>query len=96
VLRELADPANIFAKSSELLGRFLEASRVVYGDYDPDHRLVTYHSCYCDGAAGLSGTFPTSSFGSDNLAGWWCSRARTSTSSAWSRGGAPPPPPRDR
>jgi signal transduction histidine kinase/ActR/RegA family two-component response regulator len=67
-LRALADPAHIFAKTSELLGRFLKASRVVYGDYDPVHRLVTYHSSYCDGVAQLSGTFPTSSFGSDNFA----------------------------
>jgi signal transduction histidine kinase len=67
-LRELADPLQIFTRASELLGQFLGASRVVYGDYDPEKRLVTYHSCYTNGVADLSGTFPTSSFGGDNFA----------------------------
>jgi signal transduction histidine kinase/CheY-like chemotaxis protein len=68
MLRDLASAQQIFAKTSELLGRFLHASRVVYGDYDPDKRLVSYHSGYADGVADLGGTFPTSAFGSDNFA----------------------------
>jgi signal transduction histidine kinase/ActR/RegA family two-component response regulator/PAS domain-containing protein len=68
VLRRLSEPGHIFARTSELLGRFLRVSRVVYGDYDPEKRLVTYHSNYTRGVAELNGTFPTSSFGSANFA----------------------------
>jgi PAS domain S-box-containing protein len=68
VLRRLSQPGQIFARTSELLGRFLGVGRVVYGDYDPEKRLVTYHSNYTHGVAALNGTFPTSSFGSANFA----------------------------
>ena len=67
VLRRLDDPARIFAETGAMLGRFLQVSRVLYGDYDADKGLVTFHSNYTDGiVAELNGTFPTSLFGNGN------------------------------
>jgi len=68
VLRRLDDPARIFDETGAMLGRFLQVSRVLYGDYDADKGLVTFHSNYTDGiVAELSGTFPISLFGSANF-----------------------------
>jgi PAS domain S-box-containing protein len=67
VLRRLSQPGPIFARTSELLGRFLGASRVVYGDYDPEKRLVTFHSNYTCRVPELNGSFPASSFGGANF-----------------------------
>jgi signal transduction histidine kinase/ActR/RegA family two-component response regulator len=69
LLRRLDDPAQIFVQTSAMLGRFLQASRVLYGDYDADRQLVTFHSNYTDSIVPeLSGTFPTSLFGAMNFA----------------------------
>jgi len=78
VLRRLDDPARIFAETGAMLGRFLQVSRVLYGDYDADKGLVTFHSNYTDGiVAELNGTFPAPAFGSANFAalgqGTWVS-----------------------
>ena len=78
VLRRLDDPARIFLETGAMLGRFLQVSRVLYGDYDADKGLVTFHSNYTDGiVAELSGTFPISLFGTGNFAalahGTWVS-----------------------
>jgi signal transduction histidine kinase len=69
LLRRLNDPAQIFTQTGAMLGRFLQASRVLYGDYDADKQLVTYHSNYTDGiVAELNGTFPAALFGVANFA----------------------------
>jgi signal transduction histidine kinase/ActR/RegA family two-component response regulator len=68
-LRTLLEPGEIFLKSAELLGRFLGSCRVVYGDYDSDQKLVTYHGSYTDGTvAALDGSYPSASFGDHNFA----------------------------
>jgi signal transduction histidine kinase/CheY-like chemotaxis protein len=69
LLRRLDDPSQIFIQTSAMLGRFLQASRVVYGDYDADRQLVTFHSNYTDGlVTELNGTFPAALFGAGNFA----------------------------
>jgi len=93
VLRRLDDPARIFAETAAMLGRFLQVSRVLYGDYDADKGLVTFHSNYTDGiVAELSGTFPAMLFGSANFGalahGTWVSSdlqrdARTGGPDTW-------------
>lgn len=68
LLRRLNDPAQIFVQTGAMLGRFLQASRVLYGDYDADKQLVTFHSNYTDGiVAELNGTFPAALFGVANF-----------------------------
>ncbi|MFC5548400.1 hybrid sensor histidine kinase/response regulator [Massilia aerilata] len=68
LLRRLDDPAQIFVQTSAMLGRFLQASRVLYGDYDADRQLLTFHSNYTDGiVADLNGTFPAHLFGAANF-----------------------------
>jgi signal transduction histidine kinase len=67
-LRRLDDPGQIFTQTGAMLGRFLQASRVLYGDYDADKQIVTFHSNYTDGmTAELSGTFPAALFGTANF-----------------------------
>jgi signal transduction histidine kinase len=93
VLRRLEDPARILSETGAMLGRFLQVSRVLYGDYDADKGLVTFHSNYTDGiVAELSGTFPVSLFGAANFAslaqGTWVSSdlqrdLRTSAPEVW-------------
>ena len=69
LLRRLNDPNQIFTQTGAMLGRFLQASRVLYGDYDADKQLVTFHSNYTDGiVAELNGTFPAALFGIANFA----------------------------
>jgi signal transduction histidine kinase len=69
LLRRLDDPAQIYVRTSAMLGRFLQASRVMYGDYDADRQLVTFHSNYTDGlVTELNGTFPAALFGAANFA----------------------------
>jgi signal transduction histidine kinase/ActR/RegA family two-component response regulator len=69
LLRRLDDPAQIFVQTSAMLGRFLQVSRVLYGDYDADRQLVTFHSNYTDGmVTELNGTFPAALFGAANFA----------------------------
>jgi signal transduction histidine kinase len=68
LLRRLDDPAQIFVETSAMLGRFLQVSRVLYGEYDADRQLVTFHSNYTDGIVPeLTGTFPAALFGAANF-----------------------------
>jgi signal transduction histidine kinase/ActR/RegA family two-component response regulator len=68
MLRRLDDPSQIFVETSAALGRFLQVSRVLYGDYDADRQLVTFHSNYTDGMVSeLNGTFPATLFGAANF-----------------------------
>jgi signal transduction histidine kinase/ActR/RegA family two-component response regulator len=93
MLRRLSDPASIFLETSAMLGRFLQASRVLFGDYDADKQLVTFHSNYTDGIVSeLTGTFPAPLFGGANFAalaqGTWVSSdmqrdPRTSSADTW-------------
>jgi signal transduction histidine kinase/CheY-like chemotaxis protein len=93
VLRRLDDPNEIFLRTGAMLGRFLQVSRVVYGDYDADKQIVTFHSNYTDGmVAELNGTFPAALFGNANFAslsqGTWVSSdlqrdARTGGPDTW-------------
>ncbi|WP_313703244.1 ATP-binding protein [Massilia sp.] len=66
-LRRLDQAGQIMGRTSALLGRFLGARRVVYGDYDAEQRSITFHSNYVDGLAPLEGSFPTDAFGRENL-----------------------------
>jgi signal transduction histidine kinase/ActR/RegA family two-component response regulator len=93
MLRRLSDPARIFLETGAMLGRFLQASRVLFGDYDADKQLVTFHSNYTDGIVSeLTGTFPATLFGGANFAalaqGTWVSSdlqrdPRTSGADTW-------------
>jgi signal transduction histidine kinase len=69
MLRRLSDPAQVFVQTGAMLGRFLQVSRVLYGDYDADKQLVTFHSNYTDGmVAEINGTYPAALFGLANFA----------------------------
>ncbi len=69
LLRRLDDPAQIFVQTSAMVGRFLQVSRVLYGEHDADRQLVTFHSNYTDGiVTELNGTFPAALFGHANFA----------------------------
>ncbi len=78
MLRRLDSATQIFVRTAGMLGRFLQVSRVLYGDYDADKQLITFHSNYTDGmVAELNGTFPAALFGTANFAalaqGTWVS-----------------------
>lgn len=67
-LRSVTEPARIMTVTAELLGSYLNASRVVSGDYDCDQQQVSLHSNFTSGTAGpLEGAFPAASFGIDNF-----------------------------
>jgi PAS domain S-box-containing protein len=69
MLRHASDPSQIFLKASELLGRQLQASRVMFGDYAFQNQEISCHSNYTDGTVGeLNGTYPAAAFGLDNFA----------------------------
>jgi signal transduction histidine kinase/PAS domain-containing protein/ActR/RegA family two-component response regulator len=68
-VRHLVSSPDIFMETSQLLGRHLNASRVLFGEYDTQHKVVTYHSNYVDkGVSELNGTYPSASFGAANFA----------------------------
>jgi PAS domain S-box-containing protein len=67
-LRRIDDPAAAYKEVCQLLRRFLDVSRVVCGEYDPQRALVTFHSNYTDGTAGeLAGAYPVEAFGVANF-----------------------------
>lgn len=69
LLRSLSDPGEIFSRTSTLIGQYLNASRVLYGEYDGESQMVTYHSNYTDGSVSeLNGAYPTANFGLENFA----------------------------
>jgi PAS domain S-box-containing protein len=69
LVRHLVSSFDIFMETSRLLGHHLNASRVLFGEYDVQHKVVTYHSNYVDkGANELHGTYPSASFGAANFA----------------------------
>jgi signal transduction histidine kinase/CheY-like chemotaxis protein/PAS domain-containing protein len=94
LLRSLSDPAEIFSRTSTLIGQYLSVCRVLYGEYDVANQKVTYHSNYTDGSVSeLVGVYPTASFGPDNFASleqgttWVCGDlardARTAGPDTW-------------
>ena len=94
LLRHLVRTSDIFTETSQLLGRYLGASRVLCGDYDLQRQAVTFHSNYAaDGVAELNGTYPCASFGAQNFAAlesgatWICTDLkhdpRTAAPSVW-------------
>jgi len=69
VLRRLTDSEEVFRQSSELLGRHLDASRVLFGEYDLEGKLVACHSNYVkEGIKAIEGAYPVESFGTENFA----------------------------
>ena len=66
-LRRLDSADAILRDTAALLGRFLKASRVVYGEYDAERRQVTFQANYVDGAEALHGSYDTIHFGSGNF-----------------------------
>jgi PAS domain S-box-containing protein len=67
-LRRIDDPTNVYKEVSQLVGRYLGVARVLYGEYDPDRAVVTYHSNYTDGTVQeLTGTHPAEAFGTANF-----------------------------
>lgn len=68
-LRTLSDPSDIFTRASGIIGRYLGVSRVLFGDYDSNAKLVTFYSNYTDGSVSeMSGPFPSDAFGAANFA----------------------------
>lgn len=68
-LRKLREPGDVFRDVCALLGRHLDACRVVCGDYDAERGLVTFHSNHvARGAPELCGTHPAAAFGAANFA----------------------------
>jgi len=69
VLRGLTDSDEVFRQSGELLGRHLDASRVLFSEYDAEGKLVTCHSNYLkEGTEAIQGAYPVESFGTENFA----------------------------
>src|SRR5690606_22078019 len=78
-LRGMSDPLAMCSEASALMGRHLQASRVLFGDYNFDSKLVVFHSSYTDEAVEeLSGSYPGALFGEQFFARMldgssWCS-----------------------
>jgi len=67
-LRSLDEPTEIMNAAVGVLGQHLGASRVGYGEVQPDDATVVLHSCYADGVELLAGAFPLDSFGPGTIA----------------------------
>lgn len=68
-LRHLFTSTDIYVQASQLIGEHLNASRVLFGDYDVEAKQVTYHSNFVShGTAELNGTFAAASFGTADFA----------------------------
>ena len=68
-LRHVVISNDVFKRTSQLLVRHLNVSRVLFGDYDPQNGLVAYHSNFVGkGAVELIGTYRSADFGVANFA----------------------------
>jgi signal transduction histidine kinase/ActR/RegA family two-component response regulator len=68
-LRRIGDPTTVYREVCQMLGRYLNVSRVLVGEYDSARGVVSYHSHYTDGVAvELRGSLPAETFGLDNFA----------------------------
>jgi signal transduction histidine kinase/ActR/RegA family two-component response regulator len=94
VLRHVSGANNIYAKTSKLIGKHLDASRVLFGEYDVESKQVTFHSGFVDhGTTELSGTYPAANFSAskfeslENGTTWICEDMehdpRTSGPDSW-------------
>jgi PAS domain S-box-containing protein len=69
LMRGLTNPDEIFAAAAAHLGHYLGASRIGYGEVQPDGETVVITCGYAaDGIPPVNGTFPLAAFGPDNLA----------------------------
>ena len=66
-LRRLTRPDEILASAVQALGDQLGASRVGYGQVQPDGETVVLATCYAHGVAPLSGPFRWMPFGAHNI-----------------------------
>jgi signal transduction histidine kinase/CheY-like chemotaxis protein/PAS domain-containing protein len=94
VLRHVSSANDIFAKTSKLMRKHLDASRVLFGNYDVASKQVTFHTSIVDhGTTELSGTYPAASFSAskfeslENGTTWICEDMahdpRTSGPDSW-------------
>jgi PAS domain S-box-containing protein len=69
VLRQQASADQIFSRTSELAGRYLNVSQVCYADYDVAGQTLACRASYSDGTvAGLSGSMAAAGFAPAMLA----------------------------
>jgi PAS domain S-box-containing protein len=68
VLRPLANPVEVQAAASRVLGEYLGANRVAYFEVRGGDYVIERH--YVSGVAGLAGSYPIDSFGPKLLAAW--------------------------
>jgi PAS domain S-box-containing protein len=69
LMNGLTNPDEIFAAAATHLGRHLGASRVGYGEVQPDDETAVVTCGYAaEGVPRVNGTFPLAAFGTDNLA----------------------------
>ena len=66
-LRRLTSPDDILVSAVQALGGYLGASRVGYGQVQPDDRTVQLSTCYAHGVDTLSGAFPLDGFGPHSI-----------------------------
>jgi PAS domain S-box-containing protein len=66
-LRRLTDADEILAAAVKALGDHLGASRVGYGQIQPDDETVALATCHADGVEALSGAFPLGAFGAHHI-----------------------------
>ena len=62
-LRELVDPKEILTTAAAVLGRYLGAARVGYGEMQPDDQTMLVINGYADGAPPVEGLLPMSMLG---------------------------------
>lgn len=67
-LRHEADPRALMAIAVEVLGHYLQANRVGYGEIEPDDETVQLQVCWADGVEPLSGSYRLDSFGKEDIA----------------------------
>jgi PAS domain S-box-containing protein len=67
-LRPLADPMEVQATASRVLGEYLDANRVAYFEVRRDNYVVERD--YVNGSEAISGSYPIDSFGSGLLAAY--------------------------
>ncbi len=66
LLRGLTVPDEILRAAATHLGRYLGASRIGYGEVQPDDETVGVTCGYADGVPAITGTFPLAAFGLRN------------------------------
>ena len=66
-LRGLPEPQAVLAAAAEELGRHLRASRVGFGQIQPDDETVAFDGGYADGVEPILGSFAMLYFGVDNI-----------------------------